>query len=43
MIVAHIGGVPVEEVLLPLAGGAGTGLLLARAWLAARLGRRRED
>ena len=35
MILAHIGGVPVEEtVLLWLASGTGSGLLLARAWLA---------
>lgn len=33
MIFAHVGPVPVEE-LLPAAGGAGTALLLARAWLA---------
>jgi hypothetical protein len=32
-VLAHVGGVPLEEALLPLAGGAGAGLLLARAWV----------
>ena len=32
MVIAHVGGVPVEE-LLPTLAGAGTGLLVARAWL----------
>jgi len=36
---AHVGGVPVEE-LMPGAAGAGTALLIARAWLAVRLRRR---
>jgi hypothetical protein len=36
-MIAHVAGVPVEELLLPvLASGAGTGLLLARAWIATR-------
>jgi len=36
-VIAHVGGVPVEELLpLALSGGAGTGLLLARAWVASR-------
>jgi len=34
---AHVGGVPVEESLLPLV----TGLLLARAWVASRVRRGR--
>jgi hypothetical protein len=34
-MIAHIAGVPVEELLpLALASGASTGLLLARAWVA---------
>ena len=37
---AHVGGVPVEE-LIPTAAGAGTALLLARTWLALQLRRRR--
>jgi hypothetical protein len=41
MVIAHVAGVPVEEVVLVLAG-TGTGLLVARAWLMARLRRRRE-
>ena len=36
MTFAHLGGVPLEEALLPLSGGAGAVLLLARAWLASR-------
>ena len=35
-MIAHVGGVPLEE-LLPSVTGAGAGLLVARAWLAARL------
>ena len=38
---AHVGGVPLEE-LLPGAAGAGTALLMARAWMAVHLRRRRE-
>ena len=38
MIAAHLGGVPVEEALLPaLSGGASTVLLLARAWVHSRV------
>jgi hypothetical protein len=37
-VIAHVGGVPVEEALLPFAGGAGAGLiLLGRAWMLSRL------
>ena len=39
-MIAHIGGVPAEE-LLPSAAGAGAALLAARAWLALHLRRRR--
>jgi hypothetical protein len=38
---AHIGGVPVEE-LLPWLAGPGTGLVVARAWIAVSL-RRGQD
>ena len=31
-MIAHVSGVPLEEIL-PLVSGAGVGLLLARAWL----------
>jgi hypothetical protein len=37
---AHVGGVPVEEVI-PMAAGVGAALLLARTWLSLRLRRRR--
>jgi hypothetical protein len=40
-MIAHVGAVPVEEVL-PSVTGAGAGLLLARAWLILQLRRRRE-
>jgi len=38
---AHVAGVPVEE-LLPWLAGPGTGLVVARAWIAVNL-HRRED
>jgi len=37
---AHVAGLPLEE-LLPSLAGAGAGLLAARAWLAVQL--RRDD
>ncbi len=40
-MIAHVGGVPVEE-FLPSVSGAGAGLLLARAWIMLRLRRRRD-
>ena len=39
MVIAHVGGVPVEEVL-PTLAGTGTALLIARAWLTQRVRRR---
>jgi hypothetical protein len=39
-VIAHVGGVPLEE-FLPVAPSAGAGLLLARAWLMLRVRRRR--
>ena len=39
-MIAHVGGVPLEE-LLPSVTGAGAGLLAVRAWLMPRLRRRR--
>ena len=41
MILAHVGGVPVEE-LLPTLAGAGAALLIVRARLTLRVQRRRE-
>ena len=41
MFIAHVGGLPVEEALLPLVSGASAALLLARAWLVSRLRRER--
>ena len=40
-MIAHVGGVPVDEILLPWVSGTRAALLLARAWLASRLGRGR--
>jgi hypothetical protein len=40
-VIAHIGGVPLEE-LLPSAGGASAGLLIARTWIMSRMRRHRE-
>ena len=39
-MIAHVGGVPVEE-MLPALAGTGTGLLIVRARLMLRLRRRR--
>ncbi len=39
-MIAHVAGAPVEEALLPLLGGVGTGLVLARAWVVSRVRRR---
>jgi hypothetical protein len=38
-MIAHVGGVPVEEILLPLVSGVGAGLLLARGWFVSRVRR----
>jgi len=37
-VIAHLGGVPVEE-LIPTGGGAGSVLLLAQIWVWLRLRR----
>lgn len=39
-MLAHVGGVPVEE-MLPSLGGAGAALLMARGWMAFYLRRHR--
>ena len=39
-MIAHVGAVPLEE-LLPALSGAGSALLLARGWMAMRLRRGR--
>jgi hypothetical protein len=39
-MLAHVAGVPVEEMLIPSAAGSGTALVIARAWLSVRLARR---
>jgi hypothetical protein len=38
-VIGHVGGVPVEEVLLPLVNGASAALLLAGAWVVTRIRR----
>jgi hypothetical protein len=40
-MLAHVGGVPVEEALLPMVSGGSAALLLARGWLVLRLRGRR--
>ena len=40
-MLAHIGGVPAEE-LVPALTGAGAGLLVARVWIIMRLRRQRK-
>lgn len=43
MLSAHVGGVPLEEILLPtMTTGAAASLLVARGWLLGHLRRRRE-
>jgi Bacterial protein of unknown function (DUF899) len=38
-MIAYLGGLPVEESLLPFVSGAGAGILLARAWVLSFRGR----
>jgi hypothetical protein len=40
LVIAHVGGMPLEEAL-PSVVGAGGGMLLARAWLMLHLRRKR--
>jgi hypothetical protein len=40
VILAHVAGMPVEEMLIPSAAGSGTALLIARTWLSVRIARR---
>jgi len=40
-VIAHIGALPLEE-LLPVLSGFGTGLLAVRAWIMLRVRRRRQ-
>ncbi|MEO8691018.1 MAG: hypothetical protein ABI611_22745 [Solirubrobacteraceae bacterium] len=42
MILAHIGGLPPEETVAPVAGASAGRLLLARAWVMLHLRRRRD-
>jgi hypothetical protein len=42
IVLAHVAGVPVEE-LIPMAAGAGTALVLGRTWVSLRLRRRKES
>jgi hypothetical protein len=39
-VIAHVGGVPVEEIL-PSVTGAGASLLLVRTWMVLRVRQRR--
>jgi hypothetical protein len=41
-VIAHIGGVPLEETLPSVAGASAGLLLLARAWVMLHVRRRRE-
>jgi hypothetical protein len=40
-VIAHVGGVPVEEIV-PSVTGAGASLLVVRAWLMMHVRRRRK-
>jgi hypothetical protein len=35
-VIAHVAGIPVEEILTPLVTAGGAGVLFARAWLGRR-------
>lgn len=39
-MLAHVAGVPVEEMLIPSAAGSGTALIIARTWWSVRMARR---
>jgi hypothetical protein len=41
-VIAHVGGLPLEEFLLPAVTSGSAGLLVARSWMMLRLRRRRE-
>ena len=41
-VLAHVGGVPVEE-FVPALAGAGTSLVVMRGWVMLRLRRRRRE
>jgi hypothetical protein len=43
LVTAHVGGVPVEEILPSLITLAGVGLLLARAWVVSHVRRQRNQ
>jgi hypothetical protein len=36
-MIAHVGGAPLEEILLPLVSGAAATWLVARAWIGSRV------
>jgi hypothetical protein len=38
-MIAHVAGLPLEEVVLPLVGSLGAGLLVARGWVVSRVRR----
>jgi hypothetical protein len=40
-VIAHVNGIPLEE-MLPWVSGPGAGLLLARTWILMHVRRRRE-
>jgi hypothetical protein len=41
VVLAHVAGLPVEEILPPLLGAMSAGLLLARGWVVSRVRRSR--
>ena len=40
-MIAHVGGMPLEEILVPLIGAAGAGTLVARSWVRSHFRRTR--
>jgi hypothetical protein len=43
VVMAHVGGVPVEEILPLLVTGVGAALVLAHTWVLSRIQRRRSE
>ena len=41
-MIAHVAGVPLEEIVVAALASTGAGLVGARAWLSTRLGRRED-
>ena len=43
IVIAHVGGAPVEEILPLVVSGLGAALLVARSWVGSRVRSRTDD